>query len=110
MRIWKRYIGRPERHASNPAERAWSAFWQSVNCSTPTYEAPLGSRCIDNVLNDYTGVIPNRYTASEEEMAVAAKVIQWLGSPVGAFKLQEFLASPAGEPIRDQLHIERMSP
>lgn len=109
MRLWKRYIGRPERHVSNPAEKAWSRFWQEANCSYPGREAPLGNRCIDNLLNDYSGWNPNHHVATPKDLAVAAKVLQWLGTPVGAYKLREFLMSPAGEPIRKELHIEGMT-
>jgi len=85
MRLKNKYKGQPHRYKDNPTEREFSKWWQEINEKGRNREDLLS-----NLLDDeQKGYSPK---PTKEEYRVAARVIQWLGSPVGFSLLSDFFA------------------
>jgi hypothetical protein len=97
------FVGRRYRLKSNPSEVAWCRFWQGVNGGS------RGRRIVDLLMADDRGDLRAVPDAKPSDMAAIARVLQWLGTPVGASMLEDFIHSEAGKPIRERL-LWRLTP
>lgn len=85
----KRYGLSQHRLASNPMEKAFSDAWHRLEFNG----TPYGEKILSNILS------PDNHPVFVEEdtKAVAATVIQWLGSPVGQYFLEQVAKLAKGD-------------
>ena len=81
MKLKKKYMGlQVHRHSREPLEKAFSEAWQRLNDDSSRAGHPDALANLLHVGNQPSDV----KEPSKRDHAVAATVIQWLGSPIGS--------------------------